>query len=151
MCLAVISRFYRYVPQYVPSPHSLLLWRVLFFRAAQITSRRVSVRIMWFELSRGGNNICYASMKSSLSAPLNVPLFPYYAHANKYSWLAITATLLPSPSLIDKPATYTPRGQRVYHAQSQELTFFCTSSRRVYCLPRQSMISGAAQVHGNHM
>jgi hypothetical protein len=90
-------------------------------------------------------------MKRSLSAPLNVPLFPYYPHADKYSWLAITATRLPSPSLIDKPATYTPRGQRVYHAQSQELTFFCTSSRRVYYPPTQSMISGAAQVHENYM
>lgn len=46
------------------------------------------------------------SRKSSLSAPQNVPLFPYYAHADNISQcLAIALTTLSSPPLIDKPAT----------------------------------------------
>lgn len=37
--------------------------------------------------------------------PQNVPFFPYYAHADNNSRLAIAVTTLSSPSLIDKPAT----------------------------------------------
>src|SRR6266567_561411 len=53
----------------------------------------------------GGPNVCYASRKSSLSTSQNVPLFPYYAHADNDSRLAIAGTTLSSPPLIDKPAT----------------------------------------------
>lgn len=60
-----------------------------------------------------GTNVCYASRKSSFSTPQNVPLFPYYAHADNNSRLAIAVTTLSSPSLIDKPATVL-HGQRVF-------------------------------------
>jgi hypothetical protein len=59
------------------------------------------------------------SRKSSLSAPQNVPLFPYYAHADNISQcLAIAVTTLSSPPLIDKPATTGSMVKRVfYHVQ----------------------------------
>ena len=68
---------------------------------------------------RKGTDVCYASRKSSLSAPPNVPLFPYYAHADNSSRLAISVTTLSSPSLIDKPARGL-HGQRVLFIYSQK-------------------------------
>ena len=102
-------------------------------------------------LSRRGTNVCYGSRKSSFSTPKNVPLFPYYAHADNYSRLAIAKTILSSPPLIDKPATGSTVNVFYHIFKRPGLTSFCTSSRRVYCLPTHSTIYGASQIHGSHM
>jgi hypothetical protein len=44
--------------------------------------------------------------KRSPSTSLNVPLFSYDAHADKISCMAIAATPISSPTLINKPTTY---------------------------------------------
>lgn len=61
--------------------------------------------MVWVVCSKGGDNVCYMSRKISPSTCLNVPLFPYYAHADKISCLAIAEPPISSPSLINETAT----------------------------------------------
>lgn len=104
MCL---THSYRGDPHYVPPLHFPFYYGevIVFWGANYLQMSTAKEHVLWF-IWRGGNNVCYMSRKSSPFTSLNVPLFPYYAHADKNSWLAITTTPISSPALINEPTTH---------------------------------------------